>query len=55
MEYWWNDIDWKTEVLGEKPVCVNLPTTCLTWTGLVSNLGLCGEWLATQSLSQFKG
>jgi hypothetical protein len=21
MEYWWNDIDRKTEVLGEKPVC----------------------------------
>jgi len=52
MEHWWNDIDrWIPETLGEDNVPVPLaPPIKLTWIGLVSNPGLCGERAATKRL-----
>jgi hypothetical protein len=52
MDYWWNDTDGKTKVLGEKPVQVSLcPPQISHRTDLGSYLGLCSEKPACNRLS----
>jgi hypothetical protein len=50
MEDWWNDMDWETKVLREKPAPVLLSIKNLTWAGMGSNPVLCSKRPATIAL-----